>query len=101
MSNSDALPTYEEKEIRCPRLGGPVNFEYCRGEQSGLPCSRALHCWSVHFDAEAFFREGLTPEDFERSFLTPPPSRVATLMELVERARKLIDDKGAKKEESP
>lgn len=100
MSNTDSHPTYEEKEIRCPKLGGPVNFEYCRLEQSGLPCSRALNCWSIHFDVEAFFREGLSSEDFERCFLKSPPSKVSTLLELVERARKLVDDKGGKNEES-
>ncbi len=101
MSDSDPHPTYEEKEIRCPRLGGPVNFEYCLREQSGRPCSRALQCWSAYFDVEAFFRKGLSSEDFERCFLTPPPSRMSTLLELVERARKLIDDKDGKNEESP
>ncbi|MDQ7782731.1 MAG: hypothetical protein RDU20_07620 [Desulfomonilaceae bacterium] len=101
MSNSDPHPTYEEKEIRCPKLGGPVNFEYCRLEQSDMPCSRALTCWSVHFDVEAFFREGLTSEDFERCFLTAPPSKVATLLELVERARKIAEDKNAKNKEFP
>lgn len=101
MSDSDSQPTYEEKEIRCPKLGGPVNFEYCRLEQSGLPCSRALNCWSIHFDVEAFFREGLTSEDFERCFLRSAPSKVSTLLELVERARKLVDDKGSENEGSP
>jgi len=101
MSDSDPHRTYEEKEIRCPKLGGPVNFEYCRLEQSGLPCSRALNCWSIHFDVEAFFREGLTSEDFERCFLKSVPSKVSTLLDLVERARKLVDDKGSKNEESP
>lgn len=96
MTDSDTHPTYEEKEIRCPKLGGPATFEYCRVEQSGLPCSRSLNCWSVHFDVEAFFREGLSAEDFDRCFLKPPPTKVTTLLEMIEKARKLIDEKDEK-----
>jgi hypothetical protein len=93
MTDSNTHPTYEEKEIRCPKLGGPVNFEYCKVEQSGLPCSRAINCWSIHFDAEAFFRESLSPEQFAECFLKAAPSKVTTLLELIEKARKLTEEK--------
>lgn len=84
-----ADPPYEEKQIRCPKLGGPVFFEYCRVERQTLPCQRALVCWSASFDVEKFFRETLAPEEFEECFLQPPRPKVVTLVELIERATKL------------
>jgi len=93
MPDSPSSTPYEEKEIRCPKLGHQVSFEYCRVEQHDRPCSRALICWSVHFDVEALFREILTPEEFERCFSQPPPSKIVTLVELIERARKATPQK--------
>lgn len=100
MTNTLSTPPHEEKEIRCPKLGGLVHFDYCRREQGDCPCSRALACWSPHFDVEAYFREILTREAFEKSFLQPPPSKVGTLIELIERARALVNDKDSKDKDS-
>jgi hypothetical protein len=84
-----ANPPYEEKQIRCPKLGGPVFFEYCRVERHDRPCQSALICWSQLFDVEQFFRETMTPEEFEQCFLEPPRPKIVTLIELIENARKL------------
>jgi hypothetical protein len=91
MKTSSSNPPYEEKQIRCPRLGGPVNFEFCRVEGRELPCGRALACWSHYFDVEAYFRQQLSPEDFEKCFAQPQPTKLCTLIELIEKARKLTD----------
>lgn len=101
MVDSNTHPTHEEKEIRCPKLGGPVNFDYCRVEQTGLPCSRAINCWSIHFDVDAFFRERLSSEEFEQYFLAVAPTKVTTLMELIENARKLAKEKRDENNEKP
>jgi hypothetical protein len=74
-------------------MGGPVTFEYCRIEAGVLPCSRAITCWNVYFDAEAFFRKALTLEDFEKVFATPAPPKVVTLVELIEKAQKMMQEK--------
>lgn len=84
-----ANPPYEEKQIRCPKLGGPVFFEYCRVERHDRPCQRAMICWASSFDVEQFFRETLAPEEFEECFLQPPRPKIVTLVELIENARKL------------
>lgn len=84
---------YEDKEIRCPKLGGPVTFSYCKMETGTRPCSRALACWTVHFDAESYFRENLSDAEYRECFEKPAPSRVTTLLELVEQARKLAEQK--------
>ena len=62
-------------------------------EHDGLPCSRALTCWATHFEAEAFFRSVLSQEQFAQCFLAAPQSKMDTLLEAVERARLLIEEK--------
>jgi hypothetical protein len=69
-------------------------------EQLGRPCSRALACWSVHFDAEGYFRSVLTAEEFSECFLKAPPSKVLSLIELIEQARKSVRAKNAGDEEA-
>jgi hypothetical protein len=84
--------SYEEKQIRCPKLGGPVTFSYCRVEDVGRPCLRAISCWETVFDAEGFFRESMSDQDFNECFSKRPHSKVATLIELIDRARKLTEE---------
>ena len=100
MTEPTIITPHEEKQIRCPKLGGPVHFDYCRVEQCGSPCSRALVCWSVHFDAETYFRETLSAEEFSQCFLSPQHSKVSTLVELIERARQLVKEKAPDKDPS-
>lgn len=91
MKEHSADSPYEEKVIRCPKLGGPITFNYCKMESGARPCSRALTCWAGYFHVESHFRQILTPEEFHACFEMPPASRVTTLLELVERARKLTE----------
>jgi hypothetical protein len=91
MADSSSLPPFEEMQIRCPKLGGLVSFEYCRIEERQGPCRRAVICWSVHFDVERYFRGIVAPEEFEERFHKPPASKLVTLMELIEQARKVIE----------
>jgi hypothetical protein len=79
---------FDDLEIRCPRLGGPVTFAYCLVEAVSLPCSRALMCWSHRFDAISLFQRRLGPEKFRLAFQTPPKSRMDSILELIERAKK-------------
>jgi hypothetical protein len=74
-------------------MGGQVTFDYCRIEAGKLPCSRAVTCWSVYFDAEDFFRTNLSPDDFELVFSAPAQPKLVTLVELIEKARKMMQEK--------
>ncbi len=89
MTEEQPTAVHEEKEIRCPRLGGPATFSYCRIENVGKPCSRAILCWAEHFDAEDFFRKALTDDEFRECFCRPPTPKIITIMELIEKAKKL------------
>ena len=61
-------PQIDKLERRCPRLGGPVCFEYCmRGETSGQPCFKILDCWWERFDVQHYLKAILPPEQFEKT----------------------------------
>ncbi len=62
----------------------------------GRPCARALDCWAEHFDVEAFFRKILTHEEFVHRFCRPPRSKLDTLFEVIEKAKKVAADNARK-----
>jgi hypothetical protein len=86
--NEIVLPA-DEQTIRCPRLGHQISFSFCRIENKGLPCFKALDCWYVHFPVEAHFRAVLTPEQWEKTFARPSKPKMLSLLELIEQAKKV------------
>lgn len=92
MSKSDNkhIPVKPNKsvEIRCPRLGHQINFDYCKSENSGLPCFKTLDCWHHHFDVHTFLKQTMTPEEFNKVFVSQNKPKVLSLMELIEQAKK-------------
>lgn len=92
MTDSAVGSPYDEHEMRCPRLGGPVTFQYCRVENNPYPCSRALACWSCRFDVESLFRSAFSEEVFEKIFMSVPKPKVVTLMELIEKAKRAASE---------
>ncbi|KPK30346.1 MAG: hypothetical protein AMK69_03555 [Nitrospira bacterium SG8_3] len=88
----DATPPGEDFEIRCPRLGHQINFSYCRRENMGLPCFKTLDCWFEHFLVEEYLRKELEPEEWEKVFNKPPKTKMLSLVELIEEAKKRIKE---------
>ncbi|MBN1664201.1 MAG: hypothetical protein JW943_11420 [Deltaproteobacteria bacterium] len=80
--------TYDDREIRCPRLGGEVPFSYCRRENGHMPCPRTIICWQAFFPVEQFLMENMTPEDWEQFSGQQPKDKVTTLLDLIEAAKK-------------
>lgn len=78
---------YDAREIRCPQLGGPVTFAYCRKMNDDLPCRNLLGCWRGRFDVIAFLRGAYTKDQLKRAFAPPEKSRLQRVVELAERAR--------------
>ncbi len=78
----------EEKELRCPKLGGQVRFSYCLKEGGDIPCSRIIKCWQPYLPVEAYLRKRLTDADWERCFNQEPKPKMMTLIELIEAAKK-------------
>ena len=76
-------------ERRCPRLGGPVSFGYCRAQAAGGEvCAKILDCWWERFDVSGLMRRVLSEEAFRR-LAEPrrPPDKVAGLLDLIRQAR--------------
>ena len=78
----------DEREIRCPRLGHPVSFRYCRTQEGNRLCPRILTCWWEQFDVQGFLREHVGEEEFQ-ALVTPAPaqSKLASILDIVERAK--------------
>jgi hypothetical protein len=88
-ANTDS-ERYDSLQIRCPRLGGEVTFKYCRVEGGELPCMRIVACWQCCISVAQYLREILSPEQLERFAEQKPKERIATLVELIEAAKKDI-----------
>ena len=82
------MDSYGDLVIRCPRLGGEVTFSYCEREAGELPCLRVVRCWETGFPVEAYLRETMTAEAWERFHGQVPRDRITTLLDLVEAAKR-------------
>jgi hypothetical protein len=88
----NCVPDYEKLQRRCPRLGGPVPFAYCRtAGQSGQFCFKVLDCWWEYFDVVAYMRRCLSKHAFEQLASARAPDKTASLVELINQARQRID----------
>ena len=50
-------------------------------------------CWSFYFDVETYFCGRMSPEQFEACFNAQIKPKVVTLIELIEKARKTMEEK--------
>jgi hypothetical protein len=75
------------KQIRCPRLGDEIALSYCLRESGDLPCSLVVRCWSPYFDINAYLKEILTPEQWNKFNNFQPKNKVTNLIELIEAAK--------------
>jgi hypothetical protein len=82
------IEKHDDKPIRCPRLGDEVNFRYCRIMNDRLPCGRIVGCWQTRIDIDQFLRDHYSGEELDRA-LAPPKPKMETLVELIERAKKV------------
>ena len=79
---------YDNLERRCPRLGGPVSFHYCRtGGRKPPQCWKVIDCWWERFDVVAYLKANLTPSQFEALAAAKPKPKVAALVDLIRRAQ--------------
>jgi hypothetical protein len=81
------IEQYDDKTIRCPRVGGEVNFKFCRSENNMLPCRFIIGCWQGKLDINAFLAEHYSEEEQARIF-APPKPKIESLVGLMEKVRK-------------
>lgn len=73
---------------RCPRLGGAVPFTYClECEADKNPCFKIFDCWWETFDVVGYLKDTLAPEQFESLAQKQPKTKVASLVEIINKAR--------------
>lgn len=65
-----------------------MTFSYCQREQGRLPCRQALVCWRARFPVEAYLKAVLGEEEWDRCFNQQPESKMQTLLEFIEKAKR-------------
>ena len=83
---------FDKVVIRCPKLGGEVDFGYCRQVDQGLPCARALTCFELRFPVASYFKLVLREETFRRCFSAPPEPKLDRLLRAVDRAKERLSE---------
>jgi hypothetical protein len=81
------IEEYDEKIIRCPRIGGDVNFLFCRTENNLFPCRWIVGCWQTRIDIRKFLDEHYSEEERKKS-LTSSKSKLVSLVEIIEKVKK-------------
>ncbi|HPX19275.1 MAG: hypothetical protein WDA72_08320 [Desulfomonilia bacterium] len=77
---------FDELSIRCPMLGHPVPFSYCRQPGGALPCRKIAECWSGRIDIQGFLSSNFSEEELSR-ITAPPKPKLFQIIELARAAR--------------
>ncbi|HBF42122.1 MAG TPA: hypothetical protein DDW42_00545 [Desulfobacteraceae bacterium] len=85
------IEQYDDKTIRCPRIGGEVNFKFCRSENNMSPCRWIAGCWQRRFDINEFLTEHFSREEIDQ-ISVPPKPKLESLVEMMEQAKKRIKE---------
>lgn len=85
------IEQYDDKTIRCPRVGGEVNFMFCRSENNMSPCRWIAGCWEMRFDINRFLEDHFSNVELDRIF-SPPKPKLESLVEMMEQAKKRIKE---------
>ncbi len=73
---------------RCPRLGGPVQFSYCRScSDSAATCDKILDCWWERFDVVNYLKARMAPDELRKLVAVNPKPKLGTLLELIAKAQ--------------
>lgn len=84
----------DQLERRCPRLGGPVFFSYCKtGADDHSVCWKIFDCWWEYFDVVGYLKKSLTEDNFknlEKLANSRPKQKIVSLVEIIEQAKKRI-----------
>jgi len=81
----------DQLERRCPRLGGPVIFSYCKTSADDQSvCWKVFDCWWECFDVVGYLKKILPEDTFKKLVNSKPKQKIVSLVELVEQAKKRI-----------
>jgi len=75
---------------RCPRLGGPVGFDYCMRCELEQPCFKVVDCWWETFDIVQYLQDHLSEDQFDRVMNARPKAKISSLVEVIAQAKQRI-----------
>lgn len=85
MSNKETLTIHDERDMwRCPQLGGPVTFEYCRRMNDKLPCYNLFRCWGEKIDLQTWLTENFTQEEIQQAMAKPANMRIQSIFDVIQ-----------------
>lgn len=74
-------------------MGGPVPLSYCKQcDDDHQPCFKIIDCWWETFDVVRYLKDQLSEEQFSRLSSGTPRPKVASLVELIEKAKQSRDE---------
>lgn len=88
-SEDKMIEAYDDLMIYCPQLGGEVPFQYCRTVNDSLPCRKVLICWEFRLEISQFLSGHYSPDQIKRCLAPPTRTRIETILELIEEAKKI------------
>ena len=80
------ITKYDNQEIRCPMLGHPLHFSYCRTTDGTTPCRRIYNCWFERLPIQQFMQDNFS-QDVLNAITAPPKPKTVSLFELIEKAK--------------
>ena len=83
------IDVHDSFVIHCIQLGGEIPFRYCRTVNQDLPCRRIVSCWEFRMDIVSFLNDHYSAEELQNIFSPPAKTRIETILELIEQAKKL------------
>jgi len=83
-----SIEQYDPLEIRCRLLGHQVPFQYCRSSNRDLPCRKMMDCWWERVEIETYLKQHFTTGELNRSIFAKPKSKIVSLIELIEKAKR-------------
>jgi len=83
-------PTPNPLVRRCPRLGGPVGFDYCLCCELEQPCFKVVDCWWETFDIVQYLKDHLPGEQFDRVMNARPKPKISSLVEVIAQAKQRL-----------
>lgn len=85
------IEQHDGRQRRCPMLGHPVAFSYCRAPGTSTPCRRIYDCWWETFDIVEFMDAHYDQET--RDLLQKAPQqKMASLFEIMQQAQQRLND---------
>ncbi len=86
------IEEYDVLTIYCPQLGGEIPFRYCRRVNEDLPCRKIMVCWEFRIEISKFLGEHYSIDQIQCALAPPTKNRIDTILELIEKAKKLKEE---------